>query len=132
VTDEVPTPAADEPPPYLIHAWRRDIPDITTAEVRALLPIVQQRPGWLRSLALAYRAGVRDATPLDPPLSGFQPCPGCLSVRVATVAFDGMSGAMAMLARCADCHTLYVASTGEPVSTSTLTGLDTDRQAPGA
>ncbi len=116
-------------PPYLLAAWRRDTPDVTADEVAALLPIVAQRSGWLRSMVIAYRAGVRAATPLDEPLSGFRPCPGCLSVRVATIGFDGPSGSM--LARCADCHTLYRAATGEPVGVSTLTGLDTDRQAPG-
>lgn len=104
-----------QPEPYLLAAWRRIEPDISDFEVSALLPIVKARRGLLGAMLAAYRAGVRDAAPLPPPLSGFRPCPGCLSVRVSSVGFDVSSGAATgMAARCADCGIFYDAGTGEP------------------
>lgn len=109
-------------PSYLANAWRRAVRDVTDDEILAILPLVQQGYGRLRGLVNAYRAGVaagvRQATPLDPPLAGFQPCPECLSVRVASMAFDLAADQPApwvtgMLARCSDCNTLYDTRTGE-------------------
>jgi hypothetical protein len=103
--------------PYLREvrdAWRRTVPGVTDAEVAALLPLVRAGHRQLNALVLAYRAGRRAATPLPPPLSGFRPCPECLSVRVGSVVLPGPR--WRMLARCADCATLYDPGTGEPAS----------------
>lgn len=106
-------------PPYLVNAWRQAVPGVTLDEIDAILPIVKAGQGRLRGMVDAYRAGhaagARKATPLDPPLAGFRPCPECLSVRVPSVVF-GLTGnprSLGMFARCQDCDTVYAASDDE-------------------
>lgn len=118
-----------EPEPYMFDAWRRSVPSVTDDEVRALMPLVRERPGLLNMVIRAYRLGRREATSLPPPLSGHNPCPTCLSVYVTAYVWSGAEDApLIMWARCRDCATLYRPSTGEVREEST----DADRAVPDA
>jgi hypothetical protein len=114
--------------PRIRDAWRRIIATITDDEVAALLPLVRNGSGRLTSLVAAYRLGRRNASIDDAPFAGFQPCPNCLSVSVATVGFAPASGGVThMVARCGHCGWRFNPATGEPHRTDSP---DADRPVP--
>lgn len=54
-----------DPVDRIHEAWMRRVPDVTAAEIKALLPVMGREKDLVRRLVFAYRAGRSDAARTD-------------------------------------------------------------------